>query len=202
MPKSKKQMSWREVATTDDVLLAREQLKDQCFAEMDDEGNHYNYGFYQQVEESLEGDGTQLQEIASRLSALLFYNDFTPTAVERLWMVRVLERLAHDPVAARSLAGGNVSRGAPKKGARSMEVAFDVMRELLHGESASVTEAWELVANQKSLSTETVKKYWIERKPLVLCHFYKELGMTRDTDHVEIDSALRERLRDKRVSKG
>lgn len=58
---------------------------------------------------------------------------------------------------------GQTYRGAPRKGAKGLSIAKDVVKAVQSG-APSLEAAWEDVSNNRQVSFESVKKYWIEWK--------------------------------------
>lgn len=114
--------------------------------------------------QSLDGDASLIPMIAAGIfNKLLLTPEVELSANERLWLIAILGR-ARDEKAARMLAG-KTGRGAPRKGRKSLDVAFEVVREIMDNQQTSMEAAWAAVADKMSLDAVTVRKYWADWKP-------------------------------------
>lgn len=134
---------------------------------------------------SLDGDPSLIPFAAAIvLRTLLLTSDGDLSASERLWLVEILNR-ARGESAARVLAG-KTGRGAPRKGRKGLDVAWDVLRQVLDKRQPSMEAAWATVAEERSMDHGTVRKYWVDWKP-----FFLE-GTTLEKDFKQIVRGNRE----------
>lgn len=114
--------------------------------------------------ESLRGDASLIPVVANGLlESLVLERAIKLSAAERLWLIEILSR-ARGEKAARILSG-KTGKGAPRKGKKSLDIAFDVVRELMDNDQSSMEAAWAAVADKRCMDAVTVRKYWAEWKP-------------------------------------
>lgn len=106
-------------------------------------------------------DPSLLQMAAEDLfSAVLRNEPLSP--IDRLLISSILVGVAHQSDVASGLFG-QTYRGAPRKGAKGLRVAKDVVKAV-QGGASSMESAWEIVANDQQISFDSVKKHWIQWK--------------------------------------
>lgn len=145
--------------------------------------------------EAFDGDPSQVAEVVDELAEAIL-NPGELWCVHRYLLVLLLERIAESSAASLAIAGA-ATRGAPRKGARKMRVAMAVVDELLDGSSETITAAWEVVSKRQSLSYDTVRRYWVEKKEIAICN--RGMDFELDDSAVKTTDELVERyLRHKR----
>lgn len=149
--------------THNDLEKKWEELKATAAAEIQDEKSLSIY--YAQIYESLQGDGSQLKDISSYISEKILAKK-PLSATEQLWLMMILGRLRDEKIA--GMVAGKTKRGAPRKGQRSILVAYSVWCCIRDLKAMSVQHAWEMAAEEHHLDIVTVRKYWSKRKDLIV----------------------------------
>jgi len=166
---------------------AYQKLVQAAFNDAENAGGEQSLGL-QVALESWEEDPSMIGQMAGSVG-LAVLAEMPLESWQKLWLVDLMFCLTNNKKAALAVSG-KIGRGAPKNGAKALLIAMKVLDEIVSNPSVTkVHQAWAIVAQQRHVSIDTARDYWMERKVDACCSRAAELGLD-GPEELSIEAAI------------
>lgn len=135
----------------------------ECRAFVDDKSHPNTRIKFRMSYEAATGDASFTRGLAGSIAeSIIRKKELDP--IEIVWLSSLLLNIEKSSHAAQAVSG-ETKRGAPKKGGKSLTIAAAVVRAVMDDGATSLDSAWQMVAEQYSVDSRTVRKYWASWRP-------------------------------------